>query len=168
MTHPIVDVGPLLAFLDPRDIEHHAVRKIMDDLPMPLLTVESVLSELSFLLRRDGRPMAGSTWLVSRGMLDIVPVFPDHAARIAELMERYANVPMSFVDAALVKLSELYPSSPIFTLDSDFAIYRRFMRDPLPLISYCRNVQEPGSDYDEPAVDPAANSATVSFSTESR
>jgi predicted nucleic acid-binding protein len=163
----IVDVGPLLAFLDPRDNNHQAVTEVIGDLPMPLLTVESVLSELSFLLRRDGRPMIGSTLLVSRGMVEIVPILPQHTARIAELMECYAKVPMSFADAALVKLSEIHPSSPVFTLDSDFAIYRRFTRDPLPLISYRGKVREPDSDYDGSIVDPAVTNPPVSLSTES-
>lgn len=167
ITRTIVDVGPLLAFLDPRDNEHHAVTTIMGGLSMPLLTVETVLSELSFLLRRDGRPMTGSTLLVRRGMVEIVPILPQHTARISELMECYANVPMSFADAALVKLSELHPSSPIFTLDSDFAIYRRFTRDPLPLISYRGKVREPDSDYDGSIVDHAATNPPVSLSTES-
>lgn len=36
------------------------------------------------------------------------------------------NVPMSLADASLVRLSKLCEQSQIFTLDSDFAIYRRF------------------------------------------
>jgi uncharacterized protein len=41
------------------------------------------------------------------------------------LVAKYGDVPMSFADACLVRLSELYPDAPILTLDSDFLIYRR-------------------------------------------
>lgn len=41
---------------------------------------------------------------------------------------------MSFADACLVRLSELYPDAPILTLDSDFLIYRRNKNEALPVI----------------------------------
>lgn len=39
-------------------------------------------------------------------------------------MERYADVPMSLADASLVSLAELRNMNQVFTLDSDFAVYR--------------------------------------------
>jgi hypothetical protein len=41
---------------------------------------------------------------------------------------------MSFADAGLVRMSELWPEAPVFTLDSDFRVYRRNKRQSLPLI----------------------------------
>jgi predicted nucleic acid-binding protein len=55
-----------------------------------------------------------------------------HAVR--RLLEKYADVPMSFADARLVRMSELYPDSTVFTTDSDFKIYRRNGKQPIPLI----------------------------------
>lgn len=43
----------------------------------------------------------------------------------AWLLKKYASVPMSLADGCLVRMSELYPSGRVFTLDSDFGIYRR-------------------------------------------
>lgn len=37
-------------------------------------------------------------------------------------------------DACLVRMSELWPEAPVFTLDSDFRLYRRNKRQSLPLI----------------------------------
>lgn len=37
----------------------------------------------------------------------------------------YASVPVSLADAELVRMAELYPQSVIFTLDSDFQVYRK-------------------------------------------
>jgi hypothetical protein len=41
---------------------------------------------------------------------------------------------MSFADARLVRMSELWPDAPVLTLDSDFRVYRRNKRQSLPLI----------------------------------
>lgn len=48
-------------------------------------------------------------------------------------MRTYASVPMSFADACLVCMAEL-DSSAIFTLDSDFSVYRKNRNEPLKLI----------------------------------
>lgn len=37
-------------------------------------------------------------------------------------------------DACLVRMSEPWPDAPVFTLDSDFRVYRRNKRQALPLI----------------------------------
>ena len=50
------------------------------------------------------------------------------------LRHRYANVPMSLADACLVRMAELHPEASVCTLDSDFTIYRRHGRDPIPLL----------------------------------
>lgn len=143
----IVDAGPLVAFLDPADPHHRLVADLIGDLPMPMLSVESVMSELAFLLRRNRRHMSRANWVVSSGMVEIVPMFPDHADEIAALMDRYDDVPMSIADACLVRLSELLPEASLLTLDSDFEIYRRFERQPLPLVPFARGVQEPATAY---------------------
>lgn len=41
-----------------------------------------------------------------------------------KLMEKYSRVPMSLADASLVALAELRGINRIFTLDSDFDLYR--------------------------------------------
>ena len=74
-------------------------------------------------------------WLAD-GRLELPFTVRDHHSLIHELMAlaRYANVPMSFADACLVRMSELWPDAPVFTLDSDFRVYRRNKRQSLPLI----------------------------------
>ena len=49
-------------------------------------------------------------------------------------MVKYANVPMSFADACLVRISELYANSAVLTLDSDFRIYRKHGNQVIPVI----------------------------------
>ena len=51
------------------------------------------------------------------------------------MVRRYNDVPMSLADACLVRLAELYPQSPVLTLDSDFVAYRKNGRQLIPIIS---------------------------------
>ena len=38
---------------------------------------------------------------------------------------KYADVPMSFADACLVRMAELYPQSIVITMDKDFVILQK-------------------------------------------
>ena len=53
---------------------------------------------------------------------------------IMALLSRYQSVPVSLADAELVRMSELYPNSLIFTLDSDFLVYRKNHDRLIPLL----------------------------------
>jgi hypothetical protein len=41
---------------------------------------------------------------------------------------------MSLADACLVRLSEIHPTGEIFTLDSDFRVYRRHGNRVIPVL----------------------------------
>ena len=62
-------------------------------------------------LRRDGR----------LGLLDISETEAD---RMDVLMKQYHNVPMDLADASLVAVAEHRGLRRLFTMDSDFYIYR--------------------------------------------
>lgn len=56
-----------------------------------------------------------------------------NAARLVQLLQKFER--MDVCDGSLVILSEQYPDARIITVDArDFPVYRRFGRDPLPLI----------------------------------
>jgi len=52
--------------------------------------------------------------------------------RIAELFEKYSNLPADFADLSLVTISERCDIPQIVTLDRDFDIYRRFRERTQP------------------------------------
>jgi predicted nucleic acid-binding protein len=56
----------------------------------------------------------------------LVPVdLPNRAVeRTRILMAKYSDVPMSLADASLVSMAELRNLRRVFTLDSDFSVYR--------------------------------------------
>ena len=53
---------------------------------------------------------------------------------VRALMHRYRSRPMSLADACLVRLSEIHAAGEVFTLDSDFLIYRRHGNKVIPVL----------------------------------
>ena len=127
--------GPIVALLDADDQQHAWVKAQFARLRPPLLTCEAVLTESSFLIARGGGNASAAVQLVERGVLSIAQLFDTEAASIARLMRRYENVPISLADACLVRLVELTSQSTLFTLDSDFEIYRQKGRRLIPLLT---------------------------------
>ncbi len=67
-------------------------------------------------------------------MIRIAIEVQDEQADLRALMHRYRNRPMSLADACLVRLSELHSDAEVFTLDSDFRIYRRHGNKVIPVL----------------------------------
>ncbi len=49
-------------------------------------------------------------------------------------LEKYADVPMSFADACLVRMTETLNDPVLLTTDGDFRIYRRHGRQIVPCV----------------------------------
>ena len=70
--------------------------------------------------------------LIRRGAVALAFSLADESAAVARLMKRYHDVPISFADACLVRMSELFTGSAVMTIDGDFRIYRRQGRGVIP------------------------------------
>lgn len=53
---------------------------------------------------------------------------------VLRLMEKYAEVPMSFANAGLVRMTETLDDPMLLTTDADFHIYRRHGRQVIPCV----------------------------------
>ncbi len=131
----ILDTGPLVAYLNRRDRYHEWACDVLGGVEPPLVTCESVLSEACFLLRtRAGGPQAVLA-LVERGLIEIALDLQREAAPIGRLLTKYADLPASLADAALVRLAELHPDSPVLTTDGHFFLYRKNRRQKIRTIA---------------------------------
>ena len=138
----LVDTGPLVAFLNRGDAHHDWARAQMERLSAPLLTCEAVLAEAAHILRRVRRgqlPLMdrGPTALMellSRGVVTTPFRLDGEVVRVRELLDRYADVPMSLADACLVRMSEVTPGARVLTLDAHFRVYRRLGRQVIPVV----------------------------------
>ncbi len=72
-------------------------------------------------------------WL-TRGDLMISLRLGEEIAAVAKLMDRYSNIPMSLADACLVRMAEQHSQGVVFTLDSDFRVYRKHGRQVVPTL----------------------------------
>jgi len=130
----IVDTGPLVAFFD-RSERHHAwVTERIEQLEPPLLVCEPVLTEAMYLLARHARAADVLFGLLQNGALCIAFQIDEHAEALRGLLQKYRDTPMSLADACIVRMAEIHDRHDILTPDSDFAIYRKHGRAPLPLI----------------------------------
>jgi uncharacterized protein len=130
----LVDTGPLVAALSTSDVHHRWAVEQMARLGRGH-TCEAVIAEAAFLAERDGKAAVRVVEFVTRGALTVQPVLPDHAERVAVLMRKYADVPISLADACLVVLAEQQSDRQVFTLDTDFLVYRMHGRRRIPLIA---------------------------------
>ncbi|OGA03807.1 MAG: hypothetical protein A3H35_11570 [Betaproteobacteria bacterium RIFCSPLOWO2_02_FULL_62_17] len=121
--------------LDADETNHDWVMAQISRLRPPLLTCEAVLSEAAFLLARAGANPGVVPQLVERGFITVAKLFDEDASAVTTLMIRYRNVPMSLADACLLRLVERTRNATLFTLDSDFRIYRQKGRRVVPLLS---------------------------------
>lgn len=130
----LLDTGPLVSFLA-SGLRHHgwAVEQ-WKELRPPLLTCEPVLTEAAFLLKREGHEADALFALLERGAIRIALNVQEQQADLRALMRRYRNRPMSLADACLVRLSELHTAGDVFTLDSDFRVYRRHGNKVIPVL----------------------------------
>ncbi|MBI5586435.1 MAG: PIN domain-containing protein [Deltaproteobacteria bacterium] len=130
----IVDTGPLVALLDRAEHYHEWAAKQVKQLDPPMLVCEPVLVEAMFLLNRNPAAQDAILSSLENGSLQIAFHLDEHLPEIRALLKKYRDRPMSLADACLVRMAELFNRYHIFTLDSDFKVYRRHGRDPLKLI----------------------------------
>ena len=130
----IVDTGVLVALIDPDTKEHAWAREEAARLPVPFLTTEAVLTEAAFLLARDGFNADELFALAESGIILAGLDFNTERKHLRALMQTYRDIPMSLADATLVRMSELHRDCRVFTLDSDFRIYRRHGNKVIPVL----------------------------------
>ena len=132
----ILDTGPLISLLNPRDRHHQWVCKSWDRIASPVLVCEPVVTEASYLARRLG-PGAQDAILdfCQRGVVELSFRLAEEMSAVARLLNKYRDVPMSLADGCIVRMAEQHPRGVVFTLDSGFAIYRKNKRQRIPILT---------------------------------
>jgi uncharacterized protein len=101
-----------------------------------MLTTWPVLTEAMYLLGdAGGWPAQRALWaMIDRGALEVAEMQPSDIARARALMEKYRDAPMDIADATLVAVAEARGLKRIFTLDSDFGVYRYRGRESFDIV----------------------------------
>jgi predicted nucleic acid-binding protein len=128
----LVDTGFLVALLSRRDANHDWALAQAQEFSPPWTTCEAVLSEAVHLLgKRRSNSVAA---LLGRRAVLCAFRFGDDAEAVLGLMKKYVNVPISFADACLVRMTETSNDPVLLTTDTDFRIYRRHGRQAIPCL----------------------------------
>lgn len=114
----VADTSVLYAGLDPQDDEHAACRDLLLSGP-PVAFPALLLGEVDWLGRSRGKPRAGSHLLASVIDDSVLAVDLDlnDWRRVHELVDRYADLPLSVFDASVVAVAERLEEPAIATLD---------------------------------------------------
>ena len=118
----LVDTGPIVAAALTRDTHHRACVDLFTaaHLARQLLAVPSpVVTEVCYLLAREAGARAEAAFLTSLadGDLQVVELERDDWRRAADLVVRYADLPLGAVDACVVAVAERLGLAEIATID---------------------------------------------------
>ncbi len=124
----IADTGLILAALDGRDAHHGWAVRVLREEPPPWLVCEAVLAEISASL---GTPEPVLE-LLQAGDLKLAFALDENRAEVQALARKYRDQAMDLADASVVRMSELFEDSLVYTVDQrDFSVYRRHGRRPI-------------------------------------
>ena len=132
----LTDAGPLIAILDRGEPDHQRCVRVLADLTGPMVTTWPTLTEAMYLLgSAGGWPGQEALWkLVERGDVQLVELGEALRKRTRALMAKYRDLPMDLADASLVAVAEALDLRRVFTLDSDFRVYRTKGRRQLDVV----------------------------------
>ena len=130
----IADTGALVALLDRAERHHGWAAQRIREMEVPMLICEPVLTEAMHLLAHLPRAQDELFGLLENCALKISFCVEDHVPALRALHRKYQDKPMSLADACIVRMAELHDNHAVFTLDSDFFVYRKHGRQALSLI----------------------------------
>jgi uncharacterized protein len=134
-TKVLLDTGALIGYLNRKDQHHVWAVGCWSALSDPLWTCEAVLSEAVFSLQSEGVSLDPVIHFLESGIIRLDFVLEENLADIVNLLQKYADQPMSLADACLVRMAELHANCQIITTDKDFLVYRRKGRQVIPLLA---------------------------------
>lgn len=123
----IVDTGFWLALANKRDHYHQHAQQTLSHVNEQLTTTWCVVTETCYLLltRLGNNAQVKFVDSLATDAIKLFDLTPQHAPRIAQLMDQYADLPMDLTDASLIILAEHLGHGRILSVDHrDFNTYR--------------------------------------------
>ncbi|MEM8808907.1 MAG: PIN domain-containing protein [Cyanobacteria bacterium P01_G01_bin.38] len=122
----IADTGFVVALANRSDQRHAEVRPIYLQYPQILLP-QLVLVEVAYLIGRDIGIATVVKFLkgLPASRFELIEATDQDIARIAEILEQYADSKVDFVDASVMAIAERLKVKTILTIDQrDFRLFR--------------------------------------------
>jgi predicted nucleic acid-binding protein len=132
----LVDTGIFVSAADQDEPRHSECADLLRA-HQDLAVTASVIPEAAWMIERRLGPSAEIRFLtlVTSTRFDIVDLTPEDHRRVIELIGRYADLGLGYVDASIVAVAERLAVTTIATLNRrDFAVVRPTHCDALDLI----------------------------------
>ena len=115
----VADTGALYALMDRSDAWHDRTKQWWSEHGASVVVPAIVLPELCYLLQARIGPAAEQAFVqaVADGEFVIEDLEPDDIGRAAAIMAQYADLPLGFVDAAVVATTERLWTREVLTTD---------------------------------------------------
>lgn len=115
----ICDTGPLYAAMDRADQDHVACARLLETTSEQVLVPAPVVVELDWLAGERLGPDAFLSFLADaqEGRLEVIDLQIQDYGRVRELLDRYRNLALGFVDAAVLTVVERLGETKLATLD---------------------------------------------------
>jgi predicted nucleic acid-binding protein len=113
----ILDTGPLVALLDATDPDHARCAALLADTAERRIVPVCVLVEVEYLLRPWPRAFPALLRDIAAGAIQLLELSERWLGRVAELLERYADLPLGLVDATVIAAAEMLGEPRVVTLD---------------------------------------------------
>jgi uncharacterized protein len=115
----ICDTGPLYAAMDRADRDHDACARLLETIDEEVIVPSPVLVEVDWLAGQRLQPEAFLSFLadIDAGRLRVLDVELDDYRRVGELLDRYRDLALGFVDAAVLAMVERLNEAKLATLD---------------------------------------------------
>lgn len=123
----LTDTGPLDALVNRNDPNYQRCLDATKQLPAgPFVTTWPCFTEAMYLVfQAGGYPAQAELWRWrTAGRLSFHEITANDVDQMAALMDKYKDRPMDLADASLVVAAERLAMRRVFTLDSDFHIFR--------------------------------------------
>lgn len=133
----MADTGVLYALADISDRWHARVRDWWSASQRRVAIPVTVLPEVSYLLATRIGPSAELAFIrsLADGELELEQLERDDVLRSVELMQRYADMPLGFVEATVVAVAERLGTREVATTDRrHFGVLRTTNSGPLILV----------------------------------
>jgi hypothetical protein len=123
----LIDTGFSLAVFSKNDRNHTLARRYFHSVPDILLLPAITLPELNYHLNQIGgsKMVSSALQTIQSSRLVITDLIEEDYRRCAEILSKYHDTRIDFVDACIMALAERLKITRILTFDRrDFGLYR--------------------------------------------
>ncbi len=134
MKPAILDTGPIVAWLCPRDEHHPWACRVFREMAPGSLVCEAVLTEVCHLVAKDGILRDRAIAFVNEIRLKPVSLC-DELEAVGKILGRYSDAPMDFAYGCVVTIAEMHYRLRVCRVDCQFRFFRKTGSDPIALIA---------------------------------